>query len=438
MLKISKKMSNKMIPVVITLLFFLSSCGALTRIGYGVVLWGGTSLSLNPGTLVEIHQQNSVDHTYTISTLQDDLQYTVQKGVIAKYESKKSAIKFVESYTPYLDSFALVTVDGLRIRDKPGIKGDTVYRLRRGSEVKIIEEKKVAGSTEPYKGIWYRVVTSDGYEGYSYGKYLRLRSESEKLSSSASSSQYAELKESLFSGPWRPEYMQEMVRQQSIDLERFDPRIGLFPDKDTQKIIITTTKSSLSFSTEESTTSPPNKISFSEGDLIIVVNDDHVITVEYEHRGTLFREKYVKLDRNIEEIIKKEKKRREKEYSQFLSRGKEYMSSYYGRLIFAENFEIKWTERDRVPSSVLPVGSKAKGQVNFNLFLSEQLKEEYTGALSMMFPYADRSHEVSFLYRREDHGLQLTFVPDELIKHNKVSVAPASSSFIMYFSNKGK
>lgn len=61
------------------------------------------------------------------------------------------------------------------------------------------------------------MVTSDGYEGYSYGKHLRLRSEKEKFSSSASSSQYA-------------------------DLKRFDPRIGLFPNEEKQQIKIITSK----------------------------------------------------------------------------------------------------------------------------------------------------------------------------------------------------
>ncbi|MDZ7792189.1 MAG: SH3 domain-containing protein [Spirochaetia bacterium] len=423
---------------IVLILFLFSSCGALSRIGYGVVLWGGTSLSLKPGTLVEIHQQNSFDHTYNISTLQDDVQYTVKKGIIAKFKSRKKAREFIKTYTPYLDSFALVMVNGLRVRDKAGIKGDSVYRLRKGSEVKVVNKIKIDDTSEPFKGIWYRVVTSDGYEGYSYGKYLRLRSEQEELSSVASSSLYTQLKENLFSGPWRPEYMQEMIRQHSIDLERFDPQIGLFPNEEKQQIKITTSKSSLIFSTEESNTLPPNKLSFSSGDLVVAVLDEDELRVEYEYRGTLFREKYVKLDRSVEETIEQEKERREKRYAQFLSYGKEYRSSYYGKLMFDENFVIKWTGRARVPSSVVPAGSKKNGQVNFNIFLSGQLKKDYTGAFSMMFPYADRTHEVSFLYRRENHGLQLTYIPDELITRNKVAAAPASSTFIMFFTHQEK
>lgn len=430
--------STKVIITAITVLFLYSSCGALSRIGYGVVLWGGTSLSLKPGTLVEIHQQNSFDHTYKISTLHDDLQYTIRKGIVAKFKSKQKAEKFIQSYTPYLDEFAITKVNGLRVRDKPGLKGDMVYRLHKGSEVKVVDKVRLDAKSEPYNGLWYRVVTSDGYEGYSYGKYLRLRSEEEELSSADSSSRYAELKESLFSGPWRPEFMREMVRQQSIDLERFDPQIGLFPDKDRQQITIATSKTKLTFSTEESITSPPNKISFSNGDLVTEVEDEDELIVEYEYRGTLFREKYVKLDQSIEEIIEQEKARREKRYTQFLSNGKEYRSSYYGKLRFFEDFIIKWKNRDKVPDRVAPVGSEETGKVRFNLFLSEQIKDDYTGAFSMVFPYADRMHEVSFLYRRESNGLQLTYIPDELIKHNTISAAPSSSTFIMFFTHQEK
>lgn len=430
--------SNIIFITAITVLFLYSSCGALSRIGYGVVLWGGKSLSLEPGTLVEIHQQNSLDHTYIISTLHDDLQYTIRKGIIAKFDSKQKAKKFIKSYAPYLDVFALTIVNGLWVRDKPGLKGATVYRLRRGSEVKVVEKVKLNDKSVPYNGIWYRVVTSDGYEGYSYGKYLRLRSEEEKLASADSSSRYVELKESLFSGPWRPEFMKEMVRRQSIDLERFDPEIGLFPDKDRQQIRITTNRTTLTFSTEESITSPPNKISFSNGDLIAVIHAEDELTVEYEYRGTLFREKYVKLDQSIEETIEQEKARREKRYTQFLSNGREYWSSYYGKLRFFEDFIIKWTNRDRVPDKVSPVGSADTGKVRFNLFLSEQITDDYTGAFSMAFPYVDRTHEVSFLYRRESNGLQLTYIPEEFIKHNTVSAAPSSSTFIMFFTHQEK
>lgn len=56
MWKMSKKLRIRIVPVVLIMLLFLSSCAALTRIGYGVVLWGGTSLSIKPGTIVEIYK----------------------------------------------------------------------------------------------------------------------------------------------------------------------------------------------------------------------------------------------------------------------------------------------------------------------------------------------------------------------------------------------
>jgi hypothetical protein len=184
------------------------------------------------------------------------------------------------------------------------------------------------------------------------------------------------------------------------------------------------------------TTIPPDTISFSNGDLKIKVVNEDEITAIYEYRGTLFREKYVKLDLSIEEAIKKEKERREEQYKKFLSKGRVYESSYYGRIEFNKGFKIQWTNRNKVPSNIVPINSEEKGKVNFNIFLAEKIQPHYSGAISMLFPFADRTHEIIFLYRRKEKGLQLTYIPEELVIKNKVTSLPNSSAFIMFFRKR--
>ncbi len=434
-MKTSTRASN-IILLVIFIISSLTSCGNIMLVGYGVVLWGGEEFSLSPGTLVEIHSQNSLDQTYTISTIEDYLEYTVKKGFIAKFENKKKAAAFHKRYSRYLDSYAVAEANGLRIRETPGIDGSTVYKLRRGDEVKVVDKVSVTGQNEPYKGTWYRVVTHDGYEGYSYGKYLTLRTGEEKIEHDSTPDLYKQLSNRFFSSKWRPDYMKRMVRQKRIDLERFDPQIGLFPDEEKKKIHVGTIKNSYVFTFDTARVSPPKTLIFSNGDLRVQFIDDTTIMVEYEARGSLVRENYVLLDVSVEEAIEAEKERRIKKYKKFIEKGTHYVSSHYGALHFKEKFTVTWKWREDVPEHILPAEAGEEGRLEFDVVLAPELRKAYTGAFSLVFPFAEREHEVTFVYERTQNGLRFIYIPEDLISKNEVRSLPPSSQLIMFFYNQ--
>jgi hypothetical protein len=426
---------KSLLPILITFscIFLLSSCSNITLAGYGVVLWGGEEFSLSPGTIVEIHSQSSFDETYTVSTLEDELEYSVHKGFIHKTDKKREAVEFRNRYKEYFDTYAVASVNGVRIREKPGIESALVYKLRKGEEVKVVKEEEITDPEKPRTGNWYRVVTADGYEGYGYGKYLTLKTGEEKIAHASTPSLYEKLGERFFGTPWRPDYMRRMVDEQRINLERFDPRIGLFPDRDEHAIRIRTIKSSHEYSIESPSVSPPKTLIFSKGELKIEFQDKNSIIAEYEHRGSLVREQYVRLDNAMEKTIQAEEERRKEKYERFLSKGDSYVSSSYGALHFREDFAVTWKWREKVPERILPSEAAVKGTLEFDVYLAEELSSAYTGAFSLVFPFADREQEITFVYERNENGIRLIYIPEELIVKNEISSLPPSSKLIMYF-----
>lgn len=434
-MKISMK-SKKLILLIFLLITICTSCSNIALEGYGVVLWGGGQFSLSPGILVKVHSQSTLDNTFTISTLQDNLEYTVKKGFIEKFDSKKKALLFKKRYIQYQDTYAAAAVSELRIRENPGIDGSIGYKLHKGDEVKIVDKVKISDQSEAYTGIWYRVVTTDGYKGFSNGKYLTLRTGEEDIEHTAVVVKYTELQDQFLSSKWRPDYMKRMLAQNRIDLERLDPHIGLFPLEDKKEIHIKTIKSSYTFSFDTPKVSSSKTLIFSGGDLRVQFINENNIMVEYEAHGSLVREQYVKLDVAVEETIEAEEERRKKKYKKFLEKGTTYVSSQYGILHFRDNFAVTWKWREATIEHILPAEAGKEGRLEFDVILAKELQNAYSGAFSLVFPFADREHEITFVYDRTQNGLQLIYIPENLIVKNEITSLPPSSKLIMYFHNQ--
>ena len=404
---------------------------------YGVVLWGGKSFSLSPNTIVEIHN-SAKKNEITFSTLQDNLTYTAKQSFIEQFNTKAQAESFTKEYSLFKNTYGVAMVDGIRLR-KNAVKGKTqIHTIDLGEEVKVIDKKEVSRDSTLIQEVWYRIITEDGYEGYCLSNFLSLRDRKKPFSESIGKTKYTELKRQFFSNTWRPQYMEKMIKQGEIDLERFNPEIGLFPNIKNNQITIHTAKTSYTFQINDPVTTPPKTIIFADGNLKIHFMKDAEIIAEYEYRGTMIRERYTQLDVSIEKAIEQEKQRRKIRYKLFLSKGSDYSSSQYGTLHFKPDYTVIWKDRDTIPLEVFPVNSKQKGTIRFNVFLSSKLDNKYNGAFTLNFSASERPNNSVFTYSFAENGITLIYIPEKYIIKNEIKQIPPPPHINMYFSNNSK
>lgn len=80
-------------------------------------------------------------------------------------------------------SFAVVTENLLRIRDKPGKDADVILHVRRGNIVEVVSRTETPEIVEGSEGFWY-LVDYSGLKGWVFGAYIQLsgsRAEAEKV-----------------------------------------------------------------------------------------------------------------------------------------------------------------------------------------------------------------------------------------------------------------
>lgn len=82
-------------------------------------------------------------------------------------------------------SFAVITENLLRVREKPGKDAEVILHIRRGNVVEIISRTETKEEVEGGVGYWF-LVDYSGLKGWVFGAYLQVvssRAEAERLAS---------------------------------------------------------------------------------------------------------------------------------------------------------------------------------------------------------------------------------------------------------------
>jgi hypothetical protein len=404
----------------VLLLLFTNGCSGNDK-GFGVVLWGGNTFSLKPGVIVDVHDGHRMDNTLTVSLRSDNVRFEVQKGYIKRFSDKAAARRFRSRYAEYFDLYASANMNGTVVRKKPSQSSDQVYRLRKGERVKVVLSESASAKAEGRRGSWYLVVTKDGYRGYAFGPFLSLHGEDERVARSKKKDRTEVLLERLYGTAWRPEYMRQGIRRERINLERLDPSIGLFPDRDAHTLRLHTREKRTQYSLENIRAEGKKSLLIEEGNLTLTFLADNTLMAEYMHHGEIVQDRFVRLETALEKRINEEKQRRRKLYAAFLQyNGRSFESEVYGTLHFLPEARVHWSGRYDVPPSVLPPDAGETGRVLFNLEVADALKERYDGAFTMRFPVGERETRARFLYNWRAGGLQLTYLPEEAVSQQKV------------------
>ncbi|HKK65480.1 MAG TPA: SH3 domain-containing protein, partial [Clostridia bacterium] len=406
-----------------------SSCSG-GSIGYGVVLLSPDAKAIETGALVEIKKESDLSDTYTVGYPDSQETYEIDRWRVEAFEEKRAAASRAKEYEQYKDLFARNLRDGLAVREQPDISASRVYKLRKNQELKIIEQTDTQEQIGGHDGVWYKVMTKDGTQGYSFDYYLNVFDITAKPEEQQGPD-LTTLRETLAKS-FHPESFKEMQEKQQIDLERFSSDYGLFSDMDKQSISIRLYNMTHSFEYDEVKRINEKRYAFIPSELEIIIHSEDRIQAIFSQEDKTYDPVFIHMtNEKVAEIREMEQKRRAEQYDELVESGPLFTSNAYGEIEFMEDRQFVWRRIERLVPSIVPYSSYREGSLSMEYFLSSELRPNYTGVLAFVFDQGPDS-PVFFLYTLEQNALRLEYIPARNIE-DKVVQQRSSSRLIMAF-----
>ena len=213
----------------------LGSCSS--RLGWGLVLWTAPEGPIPAGSIVPVYIKSNIEKVYVVGVpgakgKEKGKKIELKLWQLELYSTRAKAEAAAKAMGPNLSLYMVAMRDGLPLRDGPSNTGRRVYRLRVGQTLKVLEKvsgEAVSTGGQTLPGSWYRVLADDGTTGYAFSYAFRVYDESKE----GPPAQAAAKKEPLsgrvdlfFSRTWRPEYFQEMLDDNRVDLDYFSLHYG--------------------------------------------------------------------------------------------------------------------------------------------------------------------------------------------------------------------
>lgn len=413
-------------------LFLLMSCGG-RPIAYGVLLWTPSESELSNGQLLEITAESQLNDTYTVTTAEMEEELTLPMWRVASFQEQDGALEYANQYAPYADTFARAQRQALPVRAERDRLSPDVYRLRENELMKVLERSEEQSNEAGFEGYWYKVLTREGIQGWAFGYFLEITGGASEDEATDEADQELSDVERITSNTWRPEYFREMINRNRVDLSRFRPTFGLFPDPENQEIEIVLPEHSVTYPYEEFFRAAPSRYGLEGSPVTISVRSEDRISVQYTLNGREQSRVFVLLEREIPEIIEDELARRQELWELFREQGNRLVSTAYGEIELLEGQRFTWTGYDRLTPTVIPSRAGESGTVSFPLFLADNLREEYDGAVLFTFESESAPVEVRFIYEQTGSGVRLTYVPAEDVTESIVQ-REAFSPIVIFFS----
>lgn len=435
----------------------LSSCSS--RLGWGVVRWTSPDGSLPAGSIVPVYIKSNIEKVYVVGVPSAKGKDKGKKVEIPLWQltllsSKGKAEAYVKAMGENVSLYMTATRNRLPVRDVPASSSSkTVFWLREGESVKILEKvpgEVVSTGGEALSGSWYRVLTNDGTEGYAFSYAFRVYDESKEGPPviAAKKEPLSGRVDLFFSRTWRPEYFQEMLDDNRVDLDYFSLRYGIFVDAIRKQVRIELPAASELFVYSDIVESK-GVYQFKGTRLSIKIESDTRLecswtaplpasqgedsteageglaapspvsaSAEPGTTGASGSAAFVVLASEARDVIRLEGVRRQKLLTSFVDEaGASWAGEGIGKLVINKNGRFSWKDRGEAASSFLPPAAGSSGEIAFRLFLDPSLASAWEGAFSLRFdPVPDASGAVDanqerpwvdFLYRSSPAGLVL-------------------------------
>lgn len=414
----------------ILFLLLLMSFSCSRYIGYGVVKISEDEDKLKSGTLIKITNESRIWDTWIYNT-DEEKHVKIEKWRIKYFKKMEEASAYQEEYLEYDGYYAVSRRNGQAMRIKPIFPKTTeVYSLKKNQKVKIIGRTDEMQEHDRFNGYWWKLITDEGIEGWTYYPNLNIYKGDELIY--GEKNEIGTEIEDFFKNVWRPVYFQEMIDSRNIDLNKFKPKFGLFPDKDKKEIYISMPDHNVLEKYTEII--PTGKYNYQLEDTSIQLDFSYkgMVMVTYSQDYTSYYKEFLILNSNVNDIINTEKSKRSIKYNEFTMNGPVYKSRAYGEITFGEGNTFIWKNNENLKAKqLLTSNAGIEGKIYFNTFLSNSLKGKYEGSIT--FDFGSRQ-KLTFLYNFEDNGVRFLYIPPSKIKDSTIKSDDMFSPIQLFFT----
>lgn len=412
--------------------------------GYGVLLWNVPEHGLEGGDIVPVYIKSNISNVYVIGlgTGKSEKKEKIEVPLwqLTEPESKSRAAKTARRYDEFKHTYATVVLDGLPMRAEPVNTARQVYRLRKDESIKVLYKGSgqavMAGANSALEGDWYRVLTSDGTQGWCFSYNLRfyeMDKNGQRLGGEevVESDGLSEEVEQILSAVWYPDSYKSMIDSGRIDVEKLNPSYMFHLDLDSKILYFNMPKIYKSWEYTGFTKFSGNEYKLNDIPIVLTVRRSDFVVVRYTgESGKPEDFNLVTIEQDLNELVQNERTRRDAEYKKIFDFGPNFRSSSYGNLEFREDKSFSWTNNRLLAPSIIP-SVRNRGTAEIKYFLSRSLSANYNGIITFSFDGIDK--EVNFLYRIEENGLRFEDASGATIKNNIVTER-SLSPLVIFFS----
>ncbi len=412
------RLSNIITTFSVTLLLFLlSSCG---NVGTGVVLWPPEDSRWEPGDLMTVVDESFLRNTY-IANLPEQrrLKEEIDQWRVKLFKREKDAIAWTGKMGEWKDVYAECLYQGLPMRSEPSNTSDRVYRFRDGDYMKVLSRDDGPVPVGNLEGYWYHVLANGGVDGYVFDYHLRVvKISGDEMEVLNAKSTDDPVLDSVLEAPWLPVYYSDMLNRSQIDLDSFRSDYGFFPNPTDKTLYLKVPGAEIEETWTEIIPAGRDRYDFQGTSFRVTVNNSSFISVQYIDGDSERYEGFVRIGRDVFDVISGEQQRRDEVLERLLSRGPVYGSRAYGELAIREDGSFSWTGKSSLISREIVSSSAGNsGTLEFDHFADAVISGANDGVLSFRF---DNGQVARFLYAFEDEALRLLFVPENYIVENRV------------------
>ena len=411
----------------------LFSCGS-KYIGYGVLYTANSDEDLKAGSMYPVLQESEIRDVYTIESPETEQPVDIPRYLLSFYEKEADARAFADDYNEWVDLYAVTLLNGLSIRSEADSSAERVYKLREGQIIKIIGRVNGMVNIADHDGYWYRVLTEDGSSGYCFDKNLRIY-DSKDTGAAAANIIDTEQLNMFLEKTYRPEYFQDMIRDNMIDLTRFRPTRGLFSYPGENRIVLSLKDQQISFEYTTISQNSRGRFIFEGSSLQVEIRSDTRIAVYYNYENKEYAQVMIYIE-NMDELIEAELERRKLVFEEFENLGT-VSSSAYGRISFSSERTFRWDNFKRLVPNVIPETASETGRISLGYFPAPALREDYDGVVSFSFDNVPGGGLVNFLFKLSDLGIKLVYVPQRDIEQGVVE-QESTSPLVLFMSGAGE
>ena len=437
-------MRKKLFAAAATLLLafcstFLISCEDKVM-GYSVLLWDIPEYKLQSGDTLPVYIRSNISQVYVVGLEEEKIEIPLWQLTDPVKKSKLGSVG--KKYEDCAHTYASVKIDGLPCRAEPVNTAKQVYRLRKGEVIKLLYKGKgqapMTGG-QPLEGDWYRILTSDGTQGWCFSYNLNLYETDangqqiggEKLEEEDEEDKYYN---SILNKAWYPDSFSTMISSGNIDITKLHSSYNFTIDTVNNKVSLNMSGIHETWDYTGYKKTDDFEYTLNDIPIIIVYKKSAFIVVRYtDDSGKPQELNLVTLAEDINAIVAAEKTRRTEAYSKVASSTGSLSSSSYGNLSFNSDGTFKWTGYKLLVPSIISAGAKNAGTCSVKYAVSSSLADSYDGVLT--FKFEGTTEEVNFLYKLESDGLRLEDATDATFNGILVT-ARGSSPLILYFKDK--